>query len=71
VHFPEPAPADDGWRALMRADGARLRASPFIRELFTEPFLAGLSTDPSRTARELYTVYLLWRFAEVNRLAGS
>jgi hypothetical protein len=55
----------------MRVDGARLRASPFIRELFTEPFLAGLSTDPSRTARELYTVYLLWRFAEVNRLAGS
>jgi len=68
VHFPEPAPADGAWRALLRADAARLCASPFVRELFAEPFLASLATDPTRTARDMYTVYLLWRFAEVNRI---
>jgi asparagine synthase (glutamine-hydrolysing) len=68
VHFPEPVPADAAWRALIREDSAPLCASPFLRELFAEPFLASLVTDPTSTARELYTVYLLWRFAEVNRL---
>jgi asparagine synthase (glutamine-hydrolysing) len=68
VHFPEPAPADDDWRALVRADATALCASPFLRDLFAEPFLAGLATDPSRGARDLFTVYLLWRFAEVNRI---
>jgi asparagine synthase (glutamine-hydrolysing) len=68
AHFPEPVPADDAWRTLMREDGPRLGASPFLRELFAAPFLTGLAADPDRSARELYTVYLLWRFAEVNGL---
>jgi hypothetical protein len=51
----------------VRADATALRASAFLREPFAGPFLDGIPTDPTRGARELYTVYLLWRFAVVNR----
>jgi asparagine synthase (glutamine-hydrolysing) len=68
VHFPEPAPARDAWHTLVAEDAAQIRASSFLRELFAEPFLASLPTDTRLGSRDLFTVYLLWRFGELNRL---
>jgi asparagine synthase (glutamine-hydrolysing) len=63
--FPPPPGQQQLLRALLAEEGGRMQRSPFMRHIFAPSFLATCISDERRTERELFTTYLLWRFAQL------
>ncbi len=66
---PFPHPPDtyrDQMAKLVRENLSDINKSPFMKEMFTAQFLETLATNPSLDSRDLFKIYSMWRFGELN-----
>lgn len=67
--FPETPPVYmEIIKRMVVDEAARIRRSPFTRELFSDLFLSQLGPSSPLRPRDWFTIYSLWRFGEIHRL---
>jgi asparagine synthase (glutamine-hydrolysing) len=66
---PFPHPPDeyrDKMVELLKGSGEGIKKSPFMKHMLTDNFLRTLDTNPELGSRDLFQIYSMWRFGEVN-----